>query len=92
MRGASSAYTGNFYLAALDRTRDADGNIVQVDEDRRLYVGNYGKTLALSAFITLACLILGYPVAHLLATLPLRHSTRSRRECTAGANRDHTNQ
>ena len=74
MRGASSAYTGNFYLAALDRTRDADGNIVQVDEDRRLYVGNYGKTLALSAFITLACLILGYPVAHLLATLPLRHS------------------
>ena len=28
----------------------------------------------LSAFITLACLILGYPIAHLLATLPLRHS------------------
>lgn len=74
MRGASSAYTGNFYLAALDRTRDAAGNIVQVDEGRRLYVGNYGKTLMLSAFITLACLILGYPIAHLLATLPLRHS------------------
>lgn len=74
MRGASSAYTANFYLAAVDRARDADGKIVQVEENRRLYVGNFGKTLALSALITVTCLILGYPIAHLLATLPLRQS------------------
>jgi putative spermidine/putrescine transport system permease protein len=74
MRGASSAYTVNYYLAALDRTRDADGNIVLVEEERRLYIANFGTTLALSALITLICLVLGYPIAHLLATLPLRHS------------------
>lgn len=74
MRGASSTYTANFYLAALDRTRDAEGNIIRVDEDRRLYVGNFVKTLILSALITALCLILGYPIAHLLATLPLRQS------------------
>ncbi|NKB26759.1 MAG: ABC transporter permease subunit [Rhodobacteraceae bacterium] len=74
MRGASSGYTANFYLAALDRTRDADGKIVRVEENRRLYVGNFVKTLLLSGFITLACLVLGYPIAHLLATLPLRQS------------------
>lgn len=74
MRTASSAYTANFYLAALDRTRDENGNIVRVNENRRLYVGNFIKTMLLSALITGCCLVLGYPIAHLLATLPLRHS------------------
>ena len=32
------------------------------------------RTFALSALITVLCLILGFPIAHLLATLPLRWS------------------
>lgn len=74
MRGASSAYTSNFYLAALDRTRDADGNITPVDENRRVYVMLFERTFLLSLLITAICLVLAYPVAHLLATLPLRVS------------------
>lgn len=74
MRRASSAYTVDFYLAALDRTRDVDGSIIPVDEDRRIYAYNFLKTLLLAGLITLCCLILGFPVAHLLATLPLRQS------------------
>lgn len=74
MRGASSAYTMNFYLAALDLGRDENGNIVSVDDNRAVYVKLFGRTLLLSALITATTLILGFPIAHLLATLPLRYS------------------
>ena len=74
MRNVASSYSANFYLAALDLARDADGQIVQAPEDRRVYVMLYQRTFLLSAAITLICLILAFPVAHLLATLPLRWS------------------
>ena len=74
MRTASSPYTASFYLAALDRTRDAEGNIHPVAEERQVYIKLFKRTLFLSALITLTTLILGFPVAHLLATLPLRQS------------------
>ena len=74
MRSASSAYTGNFYLAAVDRKRDAAGEVVQVDEERRVYILLFQRTLLLSALITFLTFVLGFPIAHLLATLPLRTS------------------
>ena len=74
MRGASSAYTLNFYLAALDLTRDEDGSIIGVDAKRKVYVNLFIRTLLLSFLITGICFLLAYPVAHLLATLPLRYS------------------
>lgn len=74
MRGASSAYTLNFYLAAIDKTRDIDGSIVAVNENRRIYVKLFLRTLYLSLLITALTFVLAYPIAHLLATLPLRHS------------------
>lgn len=74
MRDASSAYTVNFYLAAADRTKDADGKVTMVNENRQVYVKLFQRTLFLSLLITLLTFILAYPIAHLLATLPLRHS------------------
>lgn len=74
MRGAADAYTLNFYLAALDLGRDENGKIVSVDEKRAVYVKLFGRTLILSALITATTLILGFPIAHLLAVLPLRYS------------------
>ncbi len=74
MRDASSALTPNFYLAAIDMARDAGGNVVAVPQDRQIYVQIFVRTFLLSALITGMTLILGYPVAHLLATLPLRTS------------------
>ncbi len=74
MRSASSPYTGTFFLAATDRTRDADGSIMQVDDTHRIYLKLFGRTLVLSLLITVLTLILAYPIAHLLATLPLRYS------------------
>lgn len=74
MRDASSAYTANFYLAAVDLMRTETGEIAAVPPDRQIYVNLFLRTFALSALITVLTLILGYPIAHLLATLPLRYS------------------
>jgi len=74
MREASSAYTGNFYLAAMDRTRDDNGNIVQVAEEQRIYLKLFMRTFWLSLVITATTFLLGFPIAHLLATLPMRKS------------------
>lgn len=74
MRSAADAFTGDFYLAALDLTRDDTGAIVQVDEKQRVYKMLFGRTMLLSAMITAICLVLAFPIAHLLATLPLAKS------------------
>ncbi len=74
MRSASSAYTGSFYLAAVDATRDETGAITWAAENRQIYIDLFVRTLLLSALITFLTFLLGYPIAHLLATLPLRYS------------------
>lgn len=74
MREASTPYTANFYLAALDRTRDDDGNIVMAPEQQQIYVKLFLRTFWLSLIITFTTFLLGFPIAHLLATLPMRKS------------------
>jgi putative spermidine/putrescine transport system permease protein len=71
MRASASAYTTDFYLVGLDVERAADGSLQRVDEKSRIYVFLYVKTFVLSAVITFICLLLAFPVAHLLATLPM---------------------
>jgi putative spermidine/putrescine transport system permease protein len=53
---------------------DEAGNVVRQAENQRIYVQLFVRTLILSLTITLTTLLLGYPIAHLLATLPLRYS------------------
>lgn len=74
MREASSPYTANFYLAAMDMTRDVNGDIVRVEEQQRVYLMLFTRTLWLSLVITFTTFVLGFPIAHLLATLPMRKS------------------
>ena len=74
MRDASSPYTANFYLAAMDMTRDVNGDIVRVEEQQRVYLMLFMRTLWLSLVITFTTFVLGFPIAHLLATLPMRKS------------------
>ena len=71
MRSSSSPYTADFYLAALDMERAEDGSIQRVEENGRIYVYLFAKTFLVSGLITLICLLLAFPVAHLLATLPM---------------------
>ena len=74
LKRVSRDYTPAFYLAALDRKYDDEGNIVQADELYQIYVSNFGKTLWMSAIITFFCFVLAFPVAYLLSTLPMRTS------------------
>ncbi len=74
MRQVARTNSPNFFLAALDYRHTPDGRIERVPEDRQVYVMLFVRTFLLSGLITLLCLVLGFPVAHLLATLPLRWS------------------
>ncbi|MFD2174907.1 ABC transporter permease [Rhodobacter lacus] len=72
LRSASNPFTIDFYLAANDMTRDETGAITAVPKDQQVYKKLMGRTLQLSIEITALCLLLGFPIAHLLATLPMR--------------------
>ena len=66
--------TMGYYLNSFDRRFDVDKNITLQPEERRVYVMLWWRTMLISLIVTVGCLLLAYPVAHLLATLPLRYS------------------
>ena len=70
----SGVLTRAYFLAAADLRLNDRGAIVRQPEPRRIYLILFSRTLWMSALITVLCLLLGYPVAYLLATLPLRIS------------------
>lgn len=75
MRSASAAATLNFYQAALDRQIGANGEFEAGPENTQIYIKLFIRTFVMSIVITALCLILGFPIAHLLAVLPLRHAS-----------------
>jgi putative spermidine/putrescine transport system permease protein len=66
--------TAIYYWNAIDRTYDLNGEVVMQEENRRVYMQTWIKTFKVSIYVTFFCLLLGFPVAHLLANLPLRYS------------------
>ncbi|OUS06821.1 ABC transporter permease [Rhodobacterales bacterium 52_120_T64] len=74
MKVSSQTLSPAFYAAALDADYKADGSFVRLDTEDRIYVYLFVKTLAVALAVTLATLALGYPVAWLLASLPIRQS------------------
>ncbi|WP_305984973.1 ABC transporter permease [Roseibium sp. MMSF_3544] len=69
----SPRYTDGYFLNAFDAQRGPEG-IEMKPENEQIYMFLFGRTLFLSIVITLSCLLLGYPIAFLLASLPLRTS------------------
>ena len=69
----SGTVTAGYFLNAVDAELTAEG-VEMKDEDERIYLFLLWRTMLLSTLITLACAILGYPIAFLLANLPLRTS------------------
>ena len=68
------AYTYSKYLKGLDMLKNERGEIVQVEEDRRIYKKLWLRTLKIAFIVTLCCFLMAYPIAHLLATLPMKYS------------------
>jgi len=74
MSRAASPLTDFYLLAALDLDRDIRGDIVSVPAREAVFVDVLIRTLWIGFVVTVSCLILGYPVAYLLATLPSKTS------------------
>jgi putative spermidine/putrescine transport system permease protein len=74
MKISSKTYTIAYLASAVDLAVEADGSIVRKDEDRRIHVKLFIRTLQISVIVTLMGVLLGYPVAFLLSTLTARTS------------------
>ncbi len=79
IKNDASPFTLAFYLKALDYRYDWQNKIKPVSESVRLYLltgwdSVWVRTMWISFLVTFFCLLLGYPVAYLLANLPMRQS------------------
>ncbi len=72
IKRASARITPFYLLNVLDLKQGADGSIHAADANRAIYVQILGRTLGISLLVTLLTLVLGFPVAYMLATLPQR--------------------
>jgi putative spermidine/putrescine transport system permease protein len=70
IRRAGGPATDFYLLGALDLRRDADGSIVGAPPEQRVFRDVLVRTLWISAMVTLLCLVLGYPVAYVIAAQP----------------------
>jgi putative spermidine/putrescine transport system permease protein len=74
MEAASSKYTTEFYKVGTDNKLGDNGWERGGDKDR-IYLYLFFKTFLVSGIITVICLLLAFPVAHLLAVLPMSRSS-----------------
>ncbi|MFM8746775.1 MAG: ABC transporter permease [Aestuariivirga sp.] len=70
IKRSSSNFTPFYILSMLDLRQGADGSVERVPADRAIYQDILLRTLGISLIVTLLTLILGYPVAYMLATSP----------------------
>jgi len=68
------ATTAGYYLNAVDLKYNVDKEVVQQQENRRIYNHTWIKTFKVSVLVMVFCLMLGYPISYLLSTLPLKYS------------------
>ena len=66
--------TFGYYLNAVDLKYDSNKEIIAQPENRRIYNHTWIKTFKVSLLVMIFTLLLGYPIAYLLATLPLKYS------------------
>lgn len=69
----SGKYTNGYFLNSVDLQKGVDG-IEKREENQRIYIKLFQRTLFMSLVIMGSCILLGYPVAFLLATLPSKTS------------------
>ena len=72
LRRAGGPVTDLYLLAALDLRRDADQAIVSAPADQAVFVDILIRTFTIAGVVTLICLVVGFPLAYLLASLPAR--------------------
>jgi len=74
LKRESGSMTPSYFYAAFDAHIDDSGKVSKQPVNRQIYLHLFARTLLLSLLITLITILLGYPVAYLLATLPTKAS------------------
>lgn len=74
IRRASHPFTTFYLLAALDRHTDASGRVVLVSANQRVFVRVFLRTFRIGILVTATTLLLGYPLAYMLANISTRIS------------------
>ncbi len=69
----SVKYTPAYYYSAFDAQMTVDG-LKSKAENKRIYIKLFKRTLYMSSLITFLTILLGYPIAFLLASLKTRTS------------------
>ena len=67
----AASYTPGYFLNSVDLQLTPDG-VQSRPENEQIYILLFQRTLFMSLMITFSCILLGYPVAWLLANLPAR--------------------
>lgn len=67
-------WTPDYLLASVDLQRDALGHVERMPEEQRAFGGILLRTFHISLVVTVLCLLLGYPLAWWLASLPARQA------------------
>ena len=70
----AKSWTPYYLYSSLDLRENKTGAPELAPEDERAFLSIFGRTLWMSMWITVFCLLLGYPLAYWLANLPARKS------------------
>ncbi|MEH6727300.1 MAG: ABC transporter permease [Hyphomicrobiales bacterium] len=65
----SNPYTARYLLRAIDLRVTTDGSIVSVPADQAIFVDLFQRTFVISIWVTILCIVLGYPTAFWMSTL-----------------------
>jgi len=71
IKAFSPKYTAGYFLNAVDMQKTPHG-VEARPENQQIYMMLFKRTLFMSMVITFSCILLGYPVAWILANLPAR--------------------
>lgn len=74
LRAAAGPLTDFYLLQSVDLERGADGAIQWAPQDQSIYLQVLGRTFLISGLVTLIALVLGFPVAFLIAQSPPRRA------------------
>jgi len=67
LRAESGRFTPSYYLAAVDLRLGEGGRLAAMPEDQAVFRTLFARTFVISATVTVLCLLLGFPVALLMA-------------------------
>jgi len=67
-------YSAYYLLAALDLKQETDGSIARVPPSTSAFLEIFGRTFLISAVVTVATLLLGFPLAYWISTLTKRRA------------------